>query len=150
MSSLIINTAISIQKPITDVFEAIVNPEKMVNYFISESSGKMEEGKTLVWKFPEFETTFPIVVTKIIENQLISFSWKIGQKDMNVEMNLIETSAHSTLVKITESEMVNDEIGLKWLKGNTEGWANFSACLKAYLEYGINLRKGSFDHIREK
>lgn len=150
MSSLIINTAISIQKPITDVFEAIVNPEKMVNYFISESSGKMEEGKTLVWKFPEFETTFPIVVTKIIENQLISFSWKIGQKDMNVEMNLIETSAHSTLVKITESEMVNDEIGLKWLKGNTEGWANFSACLKAFLEYGINLRKGSFDHIREK
>lgn len=150
MSSLIINTAISIQKPITDVFEAIVNPEKMVNYFISESSGKMEEGKTLIWKFPEFETTFPIVVTKIIENQLITFTWKIGQKDMNVEMNLIETSAHSTLVKITESEMVNDEIGLKWLKGNTEGWANFSACLKAFLEYGINLRKGSFDHIREK
>lgn len=150
MSSLIINTAISIQKPITDVFEAIVNPEKMVNYFISESSGKMEEGKTLVWKFPEFETTFPIVVTKIIENQLISFSWKIGQKDMNVEINLTETSAHSTLVKITESEMVNDENGLNWLKGNTEGWANFSACLKAYLEYGINLRKGSFDHIREK
>ena len=69
---------------------------------------------------------------------------------MNVEMNLIETSAHSTLVKITESEMVNDENGLNWLKGNTEGWANFSACLKAYLEYGINLRKGSFDHIREK
>jgi dihydrofolate reductase len=23
---------------------------------------------------------------------------------------------------------------------NTEGWANFLACLKAYLEYGINLR----------
>jgi len=150
MSSLIINTSISIQKPISEVFDAIVNPEKMVNYFISESSGKMEEGKTLIWKFPEFETTFPIVVTKIIENQLITFTWKIGQKDMNVEMNLIETSAHSTLVKITESEMVNDEIGLKWLKGNTEGWANFSACLKAYLEYGINLRKGSFDHIREK
>jgi len=150
MSSLIINTSISIQKPISEVFDAIVNPEKMVNYFISESSGKMEEGKTLIWKFPEFETTFPIVVTKIIENQLITFTWKIGQKDMNVEMNLIETSAHSTLVKITESEMVNDEIGLKWLKGNTEGWANFSACLKAFLEYGINLRKGSFDHIREK
>lgn len=150
MSSLIINTAISIQKPITDVFEAIVNPEKMVNYFISESSGKMEEGKTLVWKFPEFETTFPIVVTKIIENQLISFSWKIGQKDMLVEIKLTSTSAYSTLVKITESEMVNDENGLNWLKGNTEGWANFSACLKAYLEYGINLRKGSFDHIREK
>lgn len=28
---------------------------------------------------------------------------------------------------------------------NTEGWANFLACLKAYLDYGINLRKGAFD-----
>jgi len=31
--------------------------------------------------------------------------------------------------------------------GNTGGWANFLACLKAYLEYGINLRKDSFDFM---
>lgn len=33
---------------------------------------------------------------------------------------------------------------------NTEGWANFLACLKAYLEYGINLRKGAFDFLSDK
>ena len=33
--------------------------------------------------------------------------------------------------------------------GNTEGWANFLACMKAYLEYGIQLRKGAFDFMRE-
>ena len=38
------------------------------------------------------------------------------------------------------------EAGLAWLKGNTEGWANFLACLKAYVEHGINLRKGAFDY----
>jgi hypothetical protein len=46
--------------------------------------------------------------------------------------------------------MKNDEKGIKWLQGNTAGWANFLACLKAYLEYGINLRKGAFDFMTEK
>jgi len=46
--------------------------------------------------------------------------------------------------------MDNDEAGIKWLKSNTEGWANFLACLKAFLEYGINLRKGAFDFMRQE
>ncbi len=33
--------------------------------------------------------------------------------------------------------------------GNTEGGANFLACLKAYLEHGIILRKGAFDFLKE-
>jgi hypothetical protein len=31
-----------------------------------------------------------------------------------------------------------------------EAKANFLACLKAWLEYGINLRKGAFDHTPGK
>lgn len=59
-------------------------------------------------------------------------------------MNLEPKKDGSTVVRITEKEMENDETGINWLKGNTEGWANFLACLKAYLEFGINLRKGAF------
>jgi hypothetical protein len=53
-------------------------------------------------------------------------------------------------VRITEKSRPCDEAGLKWLQGNTAGWANFLACLKAYLEYGINLRKGAFDFLADK
>ena len=28
--------------------------------------------------------------------------------------------------------------------------SNFLACLKAYLEYGINLRKGAFDFMKDE
>jgi len=38
---LIIKTALQIQKPIEDVFTAIVNPEKMTRYFISKSSAPL-------------------------------------------------------------------------------------------------------------
>lgn len=65
-------------------------------------------------------------------------------------MNLTPIDSTSTLVTITEKSMEKNEAGIKWLKGNTEGWANFLACLKAYSEYGINLRKGGFDYLIKK
>ena len=45
--------------------------------------------------------------------------------------------------------MENNLEGIEWLGRNTEGWANFLACIKAYLEYGINLREGAFDFMKE-
>lgn len=143
-----IKAGIQILKPAKEVFEAIVDPQKMSNYFISESSGRMEEGKQLTWKFPEFDEESPVRVHKIEQDKYISFYWEIADQEMLVEITLRPgKSEETTVVTITEKEMENNEAGIKWLQGNTEGWANFLACLKAYLEYGINLRKGAFDHL---
>jgi uncharacterized protein YndB with AHSA1/START domain len=139
-----INVAIQIQKPAFEVFEAIVDPTHMGQYFISKSSGKMEEGKSLVWNFPEFDADAPVRVGKIVANELITFYWEINQVEVEVEMQLEQKPDGSTVVCITEKEMDNNDAGINWLKGNTEGWSNFLACLKAYMEYGINLRKGAF------
>ncbi len=144
-----INVAMQISKPISEVFEAIVNLEKMANYFISESTGRMEEVKKLIWKFPEFDFECPVRVGKIEQDKYISYYWENSGKELLVEISLSESLNHSTLVSISEKEMENNEAGLKWLSGNSFGWSNFLACLKAYLEYGINLRKGSFDFMKQ-
>jgi len=149
ITTLEIKTAIQIQKPAHDVFEAIVDPEIMCNYFISHSTGRMEAGKEILWKFPEFDEQFPVRVDKIEKNKYVSYYWDTDGKELLVEMQLTTVSDNSTLVIITEKSMPNDEAGIKWLKGNTEGWANFLACLKAYLEYGINLRNGAFDFMKK-
>lgn len=138
-----------ISKPISEVFEAIVNPEKMYYYFISESTGRMEEGKNLIWKFPEFDIECPVKVVTIEKDSLISFYWENSGKDLLVEMKLSSVGDNFTLVKISEKSMENNEAGLKWLSGNSFGWSNFLSCLKAYLEFGINLRKGSFDFMKK-
>jgi uncharacterized protein YndB with AHSA1/START domain len=145
-----IKTAIQISKPAPEVFEAIVDPVKMSNYFISESSGRMEEGKTLMWRFPEFDMEVPVRTGKIEKNKYISFYWDMDGSELFVEITLTSRDNNSTLVSITEKSRENNEAGIKWLRGNTEGWANFLACLKAYLEYGINLRKGAFDFLSDK
>ena len=146
--SLEIKVALQIQKSAHEVFEAIVDSEKMSHYFISKSSGSMEEGKRIKWRFPEFDIAFPIRVGKIAQDKYISYYWEVDGKELLVEMTLTPWEGDGTVVTITEKERENDEAGLKWFMGNTEGWANFLACLKAYLEYGINLRKGAFDFLK--
>ena len=145
--ALTVKAAIQIQRAANMVFQAIVDPKQMSNYFISESSGVMEEGKNLIWKFPEFDEEAPIKVGKIEKNKSIEFSWVVNNHDHVVQILIEEKTDFSTVVRITETGGAFDENGIIWLTGNTEGWANFLACLKAWLEYGINLRKGAFDFM---
>lgn len=136
---------LQIQKQHEEVFEAIVNPEHMTQYFISESSGRMETGKDIVWKFPEFNDKYPVTQVIVSSHDSVSFVW---DQETVVRISLEAQADNSTVVRITEGEKVLNDENLKWTIGNTEGWANFLACLKAYLEYGVQLRTGAFDFMR--
>ena len=144
-----VEAALQISKPVDRVFEAIVDPAEMTNYFISRSSGRLIEGEQVTWGFPEFEADFPITVDKVVKDSFVSFHWEVDGEMLHVEITLSPVDGGSTIVTITEKSRENDEAGILWLRGNTAGWANFLACLKAYLEYGINLRKGAFDFLRK-
>jgi uncharacterized protein YndB with AHSA1/START domain len=143
---LIASSTIQIQKPVEEVFEGIIDPSIMTKYFISESTGRMEPGKELTWKFPEFPEKFPVKEIKTETNHSVSFVW---DKDTVVNILLEAQPDKSTVVKVTEDGKENNEENLKWVIGNTEGWANFLACMKAWLEYGIQLRRGAFDFMRK-
>jgi uncharacterized protein YndB with AHSA1/START domain len=142
-----IETSLKIQKPAHEVFEAIVDPKKISNYFISKSSGRLEQGKTITWQFPEMDMEFPVRVNKVQTDKFISYDWDNFEDGVTttVEIELKPREEGETFVTVTEKSRDNDEAGIKWLKGNTGGWANFLACLKAWVEYGINLRKGAID-----
>jgi uncharacterized protein YndB with AHSA1/START domain len=145
-TKLEIKCSLKVQRSVSEVFEAIVDPAQMSNYFISQSTGRMEEGSTLTWKFPEFDMQFPVHIGKIEKDKFISFSWGDektgGETTVGITLKQMEDG---TFITIVEKSRDNDEAGLKWLMRNTEGWANFLACLKAWLEYGVHLRKGAFD-----
>ncbi|MFD2600589.1 SRPBCC domain-containing protein [Flavobacterium suzhouense] len=147
--TLEIKTAIQIQKPVHEVFEAIVDPAKMSNYFIASGSDRMETGAKLTWRFPEFDMDVPVRVGEVRKYEYISYYWDNADKEMLVEMTLT-AKGNDTIVRVMEKGAPNDEAGIKWLMGNTEGWANFLACLKAWLDHGIHLRKGAFDFMFEK
>jgi len=56
----------------------------------------------------------------------------------------------STVVRVKENGKELNQENLKWVIENSRGWSNFLACLKAYLKYGIQLRRGAFEFMREK
>ncbi len=150
MEQLEIKTGIQIARSCKDIFEAIVEPEKMTNYFISQASGSMEEGKTIDWIFPEFPDSFPVKVLKIKDPENVIFEWDGSDTfKTTVEINLEKIANSQTLIRITEGKMEVNEQGIKWYGQNTEGWVNFLTCLKAYMEHGINLRKGAFDYMKK-
>lgn len=136
---------IQIQKPVHEVFEGIVNPDKMNKYFIAESSGRLENGKEVTWKFPEFPDKFPVQNIQIETNESISFVW---DPETVVQIRLEALPDNSTIVRVHENGKELNEENLKWALENSGGWANFLACMKAYLEYDIQLRKGAFDFMR--
>ena len=102
---------------------------------------------------------FPVKVQKVILNKLIQFSWEASQGtydpitekipgsggyDTNVEITFEPLNKNETLVKIVEGKWKATQNGLEGSYGNCQGWTQMLDFLKAYLEYGINLRKGSF------
>lgn len=143
---LVAQAKIQIQKPVEEVFENIINPEKMTQYFIGTSTGRMEKDAELVWIFPEFDEKCPVKVTSVIPNQLIEFVW---DPETIVTIELTEQRDKTTIIRVTEDGKEISEDNLKWFGENSEGWANFLACLKAFSEYGINLRKGAFDYYKQ-
>ena len=134
---------LKIRRPAAEVFDAVVRPEKLSGYFIQSASGPLAEGATVKWKFAEAPAPFDVVVRKVVEAERIVFEWPAaGGCDTTVEMVFTPLDETNTMVQISESGWRDDEAGITSSYGNAGGWMHMMCCLKAYLEYGINLRTG--------
>ena len=148
-----------IQKPIAEVFDAVYNPSKLSSYFTTGgASAPLDEGANVIWRFADYPGDVPVTVKKLVPNQQIILEWdayeppdspesKIPSSSgykTTVEMTFVSLGINNTLVKISESGWQETQKGLDGSYGNCFGWSQMICALKAYIEYGINLRKGSF------
>ena len=137
-----------IHKSANEIFEAIVDPEEIGNYWFSSSSERWEQGKVIVLKYDEYEAEGEIHVLEIQENKKIMYSWGGESADETiVTITLKELETDSTVIEVNESglneedpEIVNEMLGQK------EGWVYVLSCLKAYLEHGITDMRASLVH----
>lgn len=144
---------LKIQKPISEVFDAVYNPKKIVNYFTTAvASDSLDAGKTVLWGFADFADgkPFPVKVEKCEKDKLIGLSWPANEggtpADYKTHTDFVfeKINENETLLKIAEGTWRSTPEGLKASYGNCQGWMNFACCLKAWMEYGIILRKGAF------
>lgn len=134
---------LKVRKPAVEVFDAVVNPEKLSRYFVQSASAALAEGTTVHWRFAEIPGEHPVVVRRVVKDQTVVLEYdrpdggKIG-----VEMVFLPLDASATTVQITETGWRATPEDISESYGNAGGWMHMMCCLKAYLEYGINLREG--------
>jgi uncharacterized protein YndB with AHSA1/START domain len=137
-----VNVKDMILKPIDQVFQSIINPDILSNYFISKASGPIKQGETVTWFFDDVGVQLLVIIKTIKENELITFDWKASGITTQVDIALIAIDANLTSVIITEkSFQLNNTEVLKALQ-QTQGWTDFVCSMKAFLYCGINLRNG--------
>ena len=135
-----------IQKPVAEVFDGIRNPEKLSKYFTTGgASAPMDANTTVMWEFADFPGAFPVRVKEVVPNERIAFEWDAADGTAcRVEIHFEALNDHETLVSISESGWPESQKGLDLSYGNCMGWSQMLSALKAFLEYGINLRKGAY------
>ncbi|HRO67316.1 MAG TPA: SRPBCC domain-containing protein [Pseudobdellovibrionaceae bacterium] len=140
-----------IRKPLAEVYDAVYNPKKLSGYFVTAGAGgPMDEGRKVMWEFADFPGAFPVFVKKNVKNEKIVFEWEANDGAggagymTTVQIDFSAVDSGTTLVKISETGWREDRGGLKGSIGNSQGWMQMLCCLKAYAEYGINLREGFF------
>lgn len=139
-----ITTKFKILRPTNEVFEAIVDPVKIGNFWFSSSSQRWTQGKKVTLRYDEYGAEGVINVLEVEENKKIVFSW--GEKTV-VTITLKELDNSSTIIEVSESGFRKDdpEIVTKMI-GQKEGWVYMLSCLKGYLEHGVNDLRASLMH----
>jgi uncharacterized protein YndB with AHSA1/START domain len=148
-----------IAKPVPEVFEAVTDPAKLSRYFTTGGAkGRFETGATVTWDFHDFPGAFPVEVVEVEANRRIVLRWEANEGAPADGEAAITAAGYSTtvtiefeplddtrtLVTIAEEGWRETPSGLRASYGNCQGWSQMLCALKAYLEYGINLREGMY------
>jgi len=149
-----------IAKPVSEVFEAVVNPDRLSAYFTTGGAqGRLETGVTVYWDFADFPGKFPVRVAQVQKDREIVLTWpaheegevsSTGQmpEPANYETTVIfrfePLDDGRTLVTISETGWRETPGAVKASYGNCEGWTQMLCALKGWLEHRINLREGFY------
>lgn len=137
-----VNVHDRIARPVKDVFTAIVEPAEMSQYFISRGSGLMKAGERVEWEFADVGRRFTVEVKVVDPDRQIVLAWPASGPLTDVTITFEAQDQENTIVAIHEASWPMDEEGVRRALGQTRGWTDFLCCLKAYLEHGVNLRRG--------
>jgi len=137
-SKIFVQAQMLIRKPIQEVFEAFINPEITTNFWFTKSTGKLEEGKTIIWEWDMYDAKSEVKVLQIIPNQLIKTEWGLFSNNVDYEFKEMEKGTLVIIKSYGYSEK-GDEL-LLVINDNTGGFTTVLDGCKAYLEHGINLK----------
>ena len=136
----IAKTEMLIRKPVSEVFEAFVNPEITSKFWFTKGSGRLQAGKQIRWDWEMYNHSVQVTVKAIEENRRILIEWGTPGTLTTVEWVFTSRSDNTTFVSVTNAGFSGngDEV-VKQALDSTSGFALVLAGAKAFLEHSIIL-----------
>jgi len=137
---MIAKAEILIRKPVTEVFEAFIDPAITTKFWFTKSSGRLETGKQILWEWEMYNSSIDVHVKAVEPNKRILIEWGAFDHPTTVEWMFTSRPDNTTFVSITNSgfQGTDDEVAQQAI-GSTEGFTLVLTGLKALLEHNINL-----------
>lgn len=137
----IAKTEMLIRKPVSEVFEAFVNPAITSKFWFTKGSGRLQAGKQIRWDWEMYNLSVDVSVKAIEENKRILIEWGVhGQLPTTVEWVFTSRPDGATLVRVTNTGFSGDgDEVVKQALDSTGGFTLVLAGLKAFLEHNITL-----------
>ena len=136
----IAKTEMLIRKPISEVFEAFVDPAITSKFWFTKGSGRLETGKQIRWEWEMYNHSVEVSVKAIEENKRILIEWGAYREATTVEWVFTSRPDNTTVVSVANSGFTGDgDEVVKQALDSTGGFNLVLAAAKAFLEHNINL-----------
>jgi len=129
-----------IRKPVSEVFEAFIDPAITTRFWFTKSSGKLEPGAEITWEWEMYNYSVPGVVKDLVPNERLVVEWTGYGTPTPIEWNFTPQGDSATFVSITNSGFggSGDEV-VEQAISSTEGFTFVLAGAKAVLEHDLEL-----------
>lgn len=121
-----------IRRPVAEVFDAFIDPDKITKFWLESTTGPLAKGAQVRWRFMVPGATEAVTVTAFEDQRRISFDWSDG---VSVNMNFEEHGNLATRLAVEVAGFQNEH-AVDEVVNATEGFSIVLCDLKTLLETG--------------
>lgn len=129
-----------IRRPVSEVFEAFVDPAVTTRFWFSHGSGRLAPAAEVTWVWEMYGVSSTVLVKEFEQDKRLVIEWTSEEHPTTVEWVFTARPDNTTFVSITESGFTGDgDTVAAHAMGSVEGFTLVLAGLKALLEHKIEL-----------
>lgn len=127
-----------IRKPVTEVFQAFIDPSITAKFWFSSATGRLEQGTAVEWTWQKYQFTAQVEVLEVTTDKRIQIKW--GKPKTTVDFIFEKVSENQTYLKIRNYDIPLQGAELiSFIIDSTGGFTTVVDGAKAWLEQGIQL-----------
>jgi uncharacterized protein YndB with AHSA1/START domain len=129
-----------IRRPVSEVFEAIVNPQVTSKFWFSKGSGRLETGRQVQWDWESHDVSIQVTAKLVERDKRVEIQWPGYSGPTTVEWTFQPLPDGTTFVRVSESGWSGDaDQLLRYVADSTQGFTLMLAGMKALLEHDVQL-----------